>query len=101
MNYKIAIPSYNRPQGLLKKTLKYLNSKNIPHDKIYIFVNNQNQFNFYRIYIPEDINIVITNQNGLVSSRNFIEEYFNLNDFIICMDDDISLIKQLYIAPDG
>jgi hypothetical protein len=101
MDYKIAIPSFNRPIQLAKKTLKFLQSNEIPNEKIYIFVNNENQYNYYKIYLPDDINIITTNQNGLINNRNFIVDYFDIDSFIICMDDDITNIKKLHIHNDG
>ncbi len=101
MNYNIAIPSYNRPQQLIKKTLKFLQSFEIPHEKIFIFVDNEAEHNIYRIYVPDDIRIIISNVNGLINQRNFISEYFDIDSFVISMDDDVTNIKRLLILPDG
>jgi hypothetical protein len=101
MDYKIAIPSFNRPIQLAKKTLKFLQNNNIPNDKIYIFVHSESQYNYYRIYVPDDMHLIITNQNGLISTRNFIVDYFDIDSYIISMDDDVTNIKRLHIHPDG
>ena len=47
MGYVVAIPSYNRSNEVVKKTLKTLNDGGISKNLIYIFVANNNELKKY------------------------------------------------------
>jgi hypothetical protein len=97
-SYVIAIPSYNRPDGLRDKTLTMLRENNIPKNKIYVFLHNQEQADLYKKVIPSDLygHIVVTNLNkGIVGQRNFITDYFKENQHILSLDDDVENILKL------
>jgi hypothetical protein len=98
MNYVIAIPSYNRVDGITNKTLKTLHKYNIPNDIIYIFVNTEEQKLDYQNKIPKNLyrEIIVTNQEkGIKNVRNFIVDYFPLNQKLISMDDDVVAIQEI------
>ncbi len=94
MDYKIAIPSLKRSNLLLEKTYKFLNKHNIPDDKIYIFVID-NEYEIYKLIFP-NCNIVVGRFTAK-NNKNYILDYFDKNTFILQLDDDI---KDLYIATD-
>jgi hypothetical protein len=71
---------------LPKKTLATLEKYNIPRDKIFIFVV-QEELEEYRASCP-GYNVIV-GRLGLVSQREFIEQYFPLDSQILFMDDDI------------
>jgi hypothetical protein len=50
--YHIAIPSYNRAEILIIKTLDTL--KNISNHVITIFVANEEEYNIYSLYFSKD-----------------------------------------------
>lgn len=83
--YKIAIPSYSRSDIIKNKTLNTLERFNIPKSLIYIFVVQEE----YDLYNSLDYNVIVGNK-GLINQRKFIENYFNENELIICIDDDIT-----------
>jgi len=90
--YRIAIPSYNRVEGLGQKTLKTLEFHNIDKSIIDIFVANQEQYDLYKSKYP-DYNIVI-GEKGIRQIREFIFlKHYNEGDKVISFDDDIELIK--------
>ena len=98
MDYVIAIPTFNRVDGLFNKTLSMLKQNNIPHKYIYIFVHNEDQKQLYAEGLPKDFygKIVVTNLNkGLAGQRNFIVDYFKENQKILSLDDDVSAILKL------
>jgi len=70
--YYVAIPSYDRADSLLTKTLNTL--KDIPSNRIYIFVANESQYHIYKQVIP-NYNIVI-GKLGITNQRRFIKNYF-------------------------
>jgi hypothetical protein len=67
-DYVIAIPSYNRVDGIISKSLSTLHKYHIPHDKIYIYVKLKHK----------TLNIEAKNylSTFIKSRRNF---YFTLN----------------------
>lgn len=87
MDYKIAIPSFNRQKQLLQKTLNTLERYKMPHEKIYIFVV-KDEYDTYVDIIGSNYNIVI-GELGIVNQRNFIANYFEEGEYIISIDDDI------------
>jgi len=84
---KIAIPSYGRSNQILNKTMKVL--KDVKAD-IFVFVVEE-EYDDYKT-LP-NVNVVI-GVKGLANQRNFITNYFEPDEIIISMDDDI---EEVYI----
>lgn len=79
---KIVIPSYNRYDEL--KTLKLLEGyENIT----YIFVAEE-EYSLYKDKYGDKWNVII-GEKGLKEQRNFITNYFEEGEILICVDDDI------------
>jgi len=91
-DYKVCIPSYNRLDILLSKTLPLLIRRHINKENIYIFVVEE-EYNKYKEALP-NLNIII-GEKGCVNQRNFIRKYFNEGDYIISLDDDIENIQYI------
>ena len=94
MDYKIAIPSYNRLQTLKDKTLFYLNECGIEKDRITIFVADEEQQKIYNVLLEDGYKIVI-GEPGMTKVRNFIRRYYGDDEFVINMDDDIKHLSKL------
>jgi len=93
MNYRIAIPSYNRPKVIRKRTLNYLlDICGIKPAIIDVFVADNEQYNEYKYLEELGINIVI-GVRWLHKQRNYIQNYYNEGDFIMQFDDDIDALK--------
>ena len=78
INYRIAIPSYNRPENIKKKTLQLLEKYDISFDKIDLFLENQEQYDLYFEFMVEeikyhDINLIICDTFGIKQKRNCIK----------------------------
>ena len=98
MNIKIAIPSYNRVDGITKKTLAFLSRYNYPKELIYIFVNTEEQKQEYETKIPKELygHIISTNEpKGIMNVRNYIIDYFDEGTKLISMDDDVVSINTI------
>lgn len=85
---KIAIPSYNRPRQIVDKTLAFLERHSIPKTDIYIFVVFEEE-GVYKDSIDNDEYNIVIGQHGIANQRNFISNYFDKDEFILCIDDDI------------
>ena len=92
MDYVIAIPSFNRYDTIKKKTLKMLQQNNIPTDIITIFVATSEQKLLYEQELNNDYKIVI-GVLGMANIRNFITDYYDESEHVVCIDDDITSIK--------
>jgi len=93
MNYKIVIPTYKRSDIINNRTLKILKESDIEPSIIYIFVANQEEYDLYTNAIDKNqYNKIIIGKLGLVNQRNFISKYFNQDDKLLFMDDDIKEI---------
>jgi hypothetical protein len=94
--YQIALPTYNRADVLIEKTLATLHDYHIDPERITIFVANEQQKDLYKEKIPKDMyNKVVVGVKGLANVRNFITEYYPLGTEIVSLDDDISNFMQL------
>lgn len=92
-NFKIAIPSYKRSDILMDKTFKTLQRYNIPNDMIDIFVADKDEYNIYKKVLPKDINIIV-GIKGLKYQRMFMSDYYDDDDNIVYMDDDVEKIEK-------
>ena len=90
MNYRFVIPSYQRYIKLKSLSLHYLDKQGIPKDKIYIFVRTDDEeLHLYRLLKLQGYNIIETKVKGIGKTHNAITEYFNENEWIIELDDDL------------
>lgn len=85
----VAIPSYKRYDTILTKSLETLKRGGIPTSDIYIFVVDDEK-ELYAKTCP-GYNIIV-GKKGLVAQREFIQDFFELNTYIVFMDDDIERI---------
>ncbi len=99
MNYVIAIPSHNRALDINRQTLKVLHYYNINWDKVFIFVDG-GEIAQYKKFLKYPANIV-EGALGIKENRLAISEYFDENDFIVSIDDDITHILKLKICQTG
>ena len=91
MCYKIVIPSYKREKVIKLKTLALLERHNIDKKNIYIFVE-ENEIEIYKKELTS-YNI-IKGAKSISKQRESISDYFNENDIIVSLDDDIEEILE-------
>jgi len=87
-NLRIFIPSLNRPQALLKKTLRLL--EGIDKSLITIVVSNQEQYEIYDKMI-KGYTFAISNTSSIGEKRNYIKHRAE-EEYIVMIDDDITRI---------
>ncbi len=97
---KIVIPSYERYETIQQKSIDLLLSYGFEKSDIYIFVANQEQLNKYKEKIDKDISIIIA-VKGLKEVREFIFNYFDEGEKLLCLDDDIEAVRELYKNDDN
>ena len=89
--YVIAIPSYKRAELLSRKTLKTLVDYNIPRNRIFVFVANQEEEKIYKETLDKKTyGHIIVGIKGLNNQRNFISRYFPIGQEIVNLDDDLA-----------
>jgi hypothetical protein len=97
--FKIVIPSYNRVDKLKNTTLKLLERENIDKNLIYIFVANEEEYIKYKKEFT-DYNI-IKGVIGLLAQIKFIENYFDKDDYLVRIEDDIeNIFKKIHSKKD-
>lgn len=84
--YEIAIPSYDRPETILKKTLAYLSTTNV-RGRITVFLSSKQQASLYR-ELPPEIRVVI-GVPTLRGQRAFISDYYPEGTRLFNIEDDI------------
>lgn len=97
---KIVIPSYERYETIQQKSINLLLSYGFNPNDIYVFVANEDQFNKYKEKIDENISIIIAIK-GLKEVREFIFNYFDEGEKLLCLDDDIEAVRCLYKNDDN
>ena len=89
-NYVVAIPTYNRADVIIHKTLKTLIDGNVSKNRIFLFVANKAQYKLYEEAVPKSMyKEIIIGKLGITNQRKFISNYFNENQYIISIDDDV------------
>lgn len=96
-DYQIVIPTYGRPEGVKKHTLSYLESTDVPRDKINIFVANDAEAEAYAEANPDYADQIIVGVKGLCPQRKFISEHFEEGTPLLTMDDDVSALRELVL----
>lgn len=90
MLWKVVVPSYNRVEGFRTKTLATLQKYNIPPDRIYLFVANEEQKTLYEAGLePGSVGHIVVGEKGLPQVRNFIFEFFPKGTPLVSFDDDV------------
>ena len=98
IDYKIVVPTFKRYDTFKNKTFKLLLDYKIPAKNIYIFVANNEEKKLYeKVLDKSKYNKIVVGKKGLRNQRNFISDYFNENDYLIQLDDDLD---GLYILKD-
>lgn len=96
--YNIAIPSYNRADILVKKTLATLRRNSIDEKIIKVFVADYSQFKIYEKALLEneyDIEIII-GELGIANQRNYIKKYYTtVGQHIVVIDDDVEAFEKV------
>ena len=99
MNYVIAIPSHNRALDINRQTLKMLDYYNIDFKNVFIFVD-KTEYHQYNKFLKYPANI-IEGSLGIKENRKAISNYFNNNQYIVSIDDDVTHILKLKICQTG
>ena len=90
MNYKFVIPSYQRYIKLKSLSLHYLDKQDIAKDIIYIFVRTDDpEIHLYKLLSLQGYHIIETKVQGIGRTHNAITEYFDEDEWIIELDDDL------------
>jgi regulator of replication initiation timing len=96
---KIAIPSYKRSEILTSKTIPLLKSYGIKDDEIDVFVANDAEYAIYKEVLSENINLIVAIK-GIKNVREFMSCYYEENEEIIYIDDDIEKIERMTMVGD-
>ena len=100
MNFVVAIPSYKRSEVLRDKTLSFLANSEFDPSKIYVFVASQEEKEIYQQTLtPNSYKEIIVGVPTLARQRQFIIEFFPVDQNILAIDDDIKRIKMLNQRP--
>lgn len=98
VDYKIAIPSYKRPETIKKKTLRVLEGHKINPSKITVFVANEEEHKTYSASLANSDyakNIkIVTGVPTIGAQRNFIEKYYPEGTYLMMFDDDVDEVQK-------
>tara|TARA_R110002167_G_scaffold99886_4_gene261252 strand:- start:441 stop:2306 length:1866 start_codon:yes stop_codon:yes gene_type:complete len=87
-SYKIVIPSYGRYNAF--HTLNLLEEF---EDQTYIFITQEEE-QLYKNAIGDKFKNLIVAPSGIGATRNFITNYFDEGEILVCLDDDIRWLNR-------
>ena len=89
-SYVVSIPSYNRPEAIVKKSLQTLADGHVPNNLVHIFVANKTEEKRYKTMVPKKLyGKIIIGKIGITEQRKFIIKYYPENQNIVSIDDDV------------
>ena len=88
---RVAIPSYKRASTIRKKTLPLLERSGVKSSIVDIFVASEDEKRIYENELGGGFNIVV-GVKGMKNIRNFMVDYYQQNQRVMFMDDDLSAI---------
>lgn len=89
---RIVIPSYDRHLAINDKSIRVLLDAGYMPEQIDVFVANMDEYEKYRLVLDKGISIIV-GEKGLKKIREFIFRYYEEGTQILCLDDDIEMIK--------
>jgi|TARA_R110000851_G_scaffold65302_1_gene148417 hypothetical protein len=87
---KYVVPSYKRPYIFRDNTLAFLFKHGVKTEDIYVFVRDDDPLQDYYL---KSCNIIKCSEKGIGRTHNYITEYFDEDEFIVEIDDDL---QELY-----
>lgn len=88
----IAIPSYKRAEK--QQTVEYFSGLGFPKEKIFVFVQTEDDWKAYQKYSRE-ATLIYAEADGIAKARNNILRHFDGAENVLMCDDDISSIGRL------
>jgi hypothetical protein len=98
-DYVVAIPSFQRSEVIVKKTLETLRKGGVPDKCIHIFVANEAERAAYSNSLSNTSIKIVVGVKGITEQRKFIVKYFAEGTHIFSIDDDVE--KFLRLSRDG
>ena len=89
---RIVIPSYNRHCEINDKSIRVIIEAGYLYSDIDVFVANKEEYEKYKSVLNSEITIII-GKKGLKEIREFIFNYYKEGSKLLCLDDDIEMIK--------
>ncbi len=86
---KYVVPSYQRPNICKEQTLAFLKKHNVDDTDIYLVLRNDDPYINDYIDRATNMNILLTDVKGVGRTHNYITEYFDEDEFIVEIDDDL------------
>lgn len=94
--FVVAIPTYNRVQEVVSKTLATLAKHHVNPNCIFLFVANGTQEAMYASAVPRHLyNTIVVGKKGIRNQRVFISSYFPPGQCVVSMDDDVEALQRL------
>ena len=94
-SYVVAIPSYDRPEAIIEKSLKTLSDGGVPKSLVHIFVANKAEEKRYKSTVPKSMyGKIVVGKIGITEQRKFIIKHYPENQPIVSIDDDVEGLFQ-------
>ena len=87
--YNIAIPSHGRSDVIKKRTIAFLEKHKIEKSRVFVFVE-EDEIHEYNEALP--CYHICQGAKGIAAQRMAISKYFDEDDYVVSMDDDLEEI---------
>ena len=90
---RFVIPSFQRPNDVMTKSLFYLTENDVKPQDIWLFVRKDDHCIEQYMNLKKSfwgLNIIETERKGIGKTHNLITETFDENEFIVEIDDDLT-----------
>jgi hypothetical protein len=95
-DYIVAIPTYNRSETLVQKTLTTLKKGGVRPSKVFIFLANNEEKDNYEKVVPKELyHKMVVGKKGISEQRRFISKFFKEGQRIVSIDDDVEGVFKL------
>lgn len=95
-DWQVAIPSFNRAEGLNRMTLRTLSDGGVPRDRVTVFCATPEEAAQYRFTLDGGLyGGIEVAALGLMAARNHINRYYPNGAHLVQMDDDVKGLRRL------
>ena len=93
---KFIIPTYKRSETITRKTLRVLREGLVKSKDIWLFLASKEEEVEYRKNVDASMfGHIVVGELGVVNQRNFITHYFEEDDCLVEVDDDLETLEEL------
>lgn len=94
-DWQVAVPTHSRTDQLSRFTLRLLAERNVPRDRVTVFVSDPDQYEDYLAATDRGLyGQMVVGGKGIVAQRNHMARHYPVGTRLVQIDDDIRDVKE-------